>query len=114
MKKGKKEKPKKNASSFLPFILLPAILLAETQCLYNGTVTVDVTVVEIVEQSAALAYELRQRTSRNIVFVVLLHVLGQVLDTISEKRNLTLCRTRVRRVLCLAVLCENLLFLSLV
>lgn len=113
MKKGKKEKTKKRFT-FPTFILLPAILLAETQCLYNGTVTVDVTVVEIVEQSAALAYELRQRTSRNIVFVVLLHVLGQVLDTISEKRNLTLCRTRVCRVLCLAVLCENLLFLSLV
>ena len=94
------------------FIMAIGRLLTETQALDDGTVALDVTLFQIVEQGAALADELSQGTGRHKVLVVGLHVLSEVSDAIGEQCNLALCRTRVLGVL--AILAENLGLLVLV
>jgi len=71
------------------------VLLTETESLDDGTIAIDVAVVEVVKECTALTYELCQRASCTEVLVVLLQVLGEVLDAESEKCNLALCRTCV-------------------
>lgn len=87
-------------------------LLSQTESLDDGTIAVDVAVVEIVKECTALTYELCQRAGCLEVLVVLLQVLCEVLDTISEKCNLALCRTCVCCLL--AILAENLSLLCVV
>lgn len=61
----------------------------------DSTVALDVTSLQIVEQCAALAYELCKRTGCAEILVVGLQVLGEVLDAEREESNLALCRTGV-------------------
>ena len=75
---------------FCCFFLL-FILLTQTEGLDDGTVAVDVAVVEIVEQGAALTYQLGQGAGGSEILVVLLQVLSQVRDTIREQGNLAFC-----------------------
>lgn len=81
-------------------------LLTQTKVLDDGAVALDVALLQVVEQGAALADELSQRTGGHIVLVVSLHVLSEVSDAIGEQCNLALCRTRVLGVL--AILTEDL------
>ena len=89
-------------------------LLTKTESLDDGTVAIDIAVVQVVEQSATLADELGKRTGSDEVLVVLLHVLREVLDAVGEEGNLALCGTCILSLLVVTVLCENLLLLSLV
>ena len=87
-------------------------LLTEAEGLNDSTITIDVVIVEILQQLAALSYEHRQRTGRVVVLVVLLQVLCQVRDAIAEEGNLGLCGTCVGSAL--AILTEDLLLLGFV
>ncbi len=61
MKKGKKVRYGQANLNFLTFIsLLLKSLLTETQSLDNSTITLNVAIVEIVEQCTTLTYELCQ------------------------------------------------------
>ena len=99
--KGKKSESANGNAAIRAFILnIKTILLClglttQTKFLDYRTVTVDVALVEIIEQTATLADEDCQRTLRYVVLVVLLKVLGQVGDTVREQCDLALCRTRV-------------------
>ena len=93
-------------------MLLRLRLLAQAECLDDGTIAFDVNFVEIVEQTATLTYQLSQRTGRDVVLAVLLHVLCQVGDAISEQRNLALGRPCVSCTL--AILAEDFFLFSLV
>jgi hypothetical protein len=50
-------------------------LLTQAKSLDDSTVALDVTIIEIIEESTTLTYKLSQRTSCNEVLVVLLYVL---------------------------------------
>lgn len=87
-------------------------LSTQTERLDDGTVAVDVALVEIVKQCAALTYQLCQGTGRNMVLVVFLEVLCHVGDTVGEQCNLALGRTGVACRLGVAELLEKFLLLS--
>ena len=87
-------------------------LSAQTQCLYECTITFNVAVVKIVQQGTSFTYEQCQRTCCHVVLVVLLEVLCLVCDTVCEVRYLALCRTCIG--VRLAILAEDFLFLSLI
>ena len=57
-------------------------LLAEAEGLDDGTIAVDVAIVEVIEQCTALSYQLCQRTCGSIIFTVLLYVLRQMGNTV--------------------------------
>lgn len=58
------------------------LLLTQTEGLDDCTITSYIAVVQIVEQCAALSYQLCQRTSGSIIFTVLLEVLRQMGNTV--------------------------------
>src|SRR6478672_10351028 len=77
-------------------------LSAKAETLDQRPVTVDVDVLEVAEQTTALTDEQEEPTTRVMVVLVLLQVLGQVLDALRQHRNLHLGGsgvTGVRRVL---------------
>jgi hypothetical protein len=63
-------------------------LLAQLELLRNGLVTIGVGGVEIIQQPAALADHHEQTPARTMVFLVLLQVLGEVVNTLSEQGDL--------------------------
>ena len=85
-------------------------LLTQTESLHNGTIALNVLALQITQQTTTLTYETYERAVCHIVLVICLNVLCQVLDAVSEKCNLALARTGVGWTL--AILAENLLFLS--
>ena len=87
-------------------------LLAQAECLHDGTVAVDILLVEIFQHFAATTYQLGQRTGSAEVLVVLLQVLREVLDAIGEQGNLALSGTGIGGRL--SVLLKNLFLLLLV
>ena len=88
------------------------ILLTKTEGLDDGTIAVDVLVVEVLQQLTTLTYEHSQRTCCVVILVILLQVLCQMRDAIAEESDLCLCRTGVRGAL--AILTEDLLLLGFV
>ena len=88
------------------------VLLTQTESLDKFTITIDVLVVKVLKELTTTTYHLGQRTSGTEVLLVLLQVLGEVLNAISEESNLALNRTCVLGVL--ALLAENLDLLSLI
>ena len=56
-------------------------LLMQTQSLNDSTVAVDVALLQVVQEGTTLTYETSQGTLGAVVLAVLLHVLGEVLDT---------------------------------
>ena len=48
-------------------------LLTKTEDLDDGTVAIDIAVVQVIEQCATLSYKLCQRTCCSIIFTVLLY-----------------------------------------
>jgi hypothetical protein len=63
-------------------------LLANTEALDQLCVPLRVLALEIVEQATALANELQKTATGVVIFGVDLEVLGQVTDTLAEKRDL--------------------------
>lgn len=84
-------------------------LLAETESLDDCAVAVDVLLLEVREETTALAYELHEGAVSGVILVVCLNVLCEVLDAVSEERNLALARA------CVCgrgtILCEDLCLL---
>src|SRR4051794_14177041 len=77
-------------------------LAAQAETLDERAVPVDVLLAQVAEEAAALADQQEQTTTAVVVVLVLLQVLGEVLDALSEHRHLDLGRTGValvRRVL---------------
>ena len=74
-------------------------LLADTETGDDGTVTLDVGVDEGVEKSLSLADHFQQAASGVVVVLVLLQMLGEVVDSLGENRNLHFGRT------CVALVC---------
>ena len=66
----------------MPFSKNCSRLLAETEGLDDGTVAIDIAVVQVVEQSATLSYKLCQRTCCSIIFTVLLNMFRQMSNTV--------------------------------
>jgi hypothetical protein len=76
-----------------------ASLFSYTQTTDDFAVMVGVSPAQVVQQTATLAYEFQQATSRVIVFCVCLEMLGQAVDTMGQQRYLNFWRTRIRRML---------------
>ena len=70
-------------------------LLAQTQLSDQGTITVDVLLLQIGQQIAAAADHLEQAAAAVVVMLVGLEMLGQVVDACGEQRDLNLRRTGV-------------------
>ena len=70
-------------------------LLTQTQLSDQGTVTVDVLLLQIGQQITAAADHLEQAAAAVVVMLVGLEVLGQVVDTSGQQSNLDLRRTGV-------------------
>lgn len=86
------------------------LLLTQAEGFDDGAVALDVFSLHVVEQRAALTYELYQCAFSRMIFTVLLHVLRQVGNTVGEQSHLALNRTSVR--VGLSVLSKDLLLLS--
>ncbi len=57
-------------------------LFTETKSLDDGTIAIDVAVVEVVEKRTALTYQLCQSSCSSIIFTVLLKMFRQVGNTV--------------------------------
>lgn len=71
-------------------------LLAQAERLNQRAIALDVFALEVVEQGAALAYELHESAFGAMIFTVRSHVLRQVGDTVREQGHLTFYRAGVR------------------
>lgn len=69
--------------------------LAQLELLSDCLVTVYVGGVEVIQQPAPLANHHEQATAGTMILLVLLKVLGQVVDALSQQRNLHIGRTGV-------------------
>jgi len=70
-------------------------LLTQTKSLDEVTVAVDVLSLQISEQTTTLSYKLHKGAVSAMIFVVDLHVFGQVRDTVGEQCYLALARTSI-------------------
>src|SRR5690606_6484416 len=70
-------------------------LTGQTQSLDERTVTLDVDVLQVAEESAALTDEQEGPTTRVVVVLVLLEVLGEVFDAPRQHGHLNLGGTGV-------------------
>jgi hypothetical protein len=64
--------------------LFPICLSTETELLDDVAVSLDVHLLEVVQDLAALTDEAEKGTTRDHVLLVLLHVLGKVSDTVGK------------------------------
>ena len=83
------------------------LLLTKVQSLNDSTVTLDIYLLQVLEQLTALTDHLQHRTLCAEVVTVALEVLCKVADTVREQRDLALWRTCIG--VRLAVLTEKLL-----
>lgn len=82
----------RDSACFVAFLRNKGVcLLTQTESLDDGTVAVDVAVVEVIKECAALAYELCEAACCLEILVITLQVLREVLDAEGEKSNLALC-----------------------
>ena len=70
-------------------------LLSETELLYDCTVALNVSLLEITEKVSSVTNHLLQAAAAVMVLVVALEVLGEVLYSVGKKRDLYLRRTGV-------------------
>ncbi len=73
----------------MSFCILPR-LLAKTEGLDDSTIAIDIAVVQIVEQCAALSYQLGQCPCGSMIFTVFLQMLRQMGNTVGEQCYLAL------------------------
>ena len=83
------------------------LLLTEVQSLNDSTITLDIYLLQVLQQLTALTDHLQHRTLSAEVVTVVLEVLCKVADTVREQRDLALWRTCIG--VRLAVLTEKLL-----
>jgi hypothetical protein len=77
-------KKKEGSSSDKPsfFFANTAGLLTQSESLNDSTVTLDITILQVVEESATLTYQFGQCSCSAIIFTVLFQVLRQVGNTV--------------------------------
>ena len=85
-------------------------LLTQAESFDDGTIAGDVAALQVVEQGATLTYKAGEGTFRAMVLAVLLHVLGEMADAVSEQSDLALGTTCVS--FALTELLKDLFFLS--
>ena len=90
-----------------PSLFVFDLLFAEVESLDDCAVTLDVNLLQVLQQLATLTYEAQQRTLRSEVVLVAFEVLRKVADTVRKQRDLALWRTGVG--VRLSVLAEKLL-----
>ena len=69
--------------------------MTQFKFLGNGLVTVDVSVVQVIQQPPALTHHHQQPATRTVVFLAVLQVLGQMVDALGQQSNLHVGRTGV-------------------
>ena len=80
----------------MPLLLLPIKkLFSQSELVYDGTVTLDVYLLEVVEQVSSVTDHLLQTAAAMEVLLVGLQVRGQVSDAGGQDSDLNLGRTRV-------------------
>lgn len=84
-------------------------LFAKAEFLDDCTVPVDVRLFEVSEQIPALTDHFQEAASRVMVFLVGLQVVGQIVNSLSQERDLHLRRARVTLVHCIGL--DNRFFL---
>ena len=80
-------KIQKQGSRLLPYFRI--FLLTDTQLSDQGTVTVDVLLLQVSQHRTALTNHLQQTAARVVILLVYLQVLGQLLDAGGQDCNLT-------------------------
>ena len=71
------------------------LLLAYLELFDNRAVTVDILALQILKQRTALTDHSKQTAARMVVVLVHLQVLGELVDSLGEDRNLNFGRARV-------------------
>jgi hypothetical protein len=79
----------------LAFRKFPVGLLTQTKSLDEVAVAVDVLSLQVSEQTTTLSHKLHKGAVSAMIFVVGLHVFGQVRDTVGEQSYLALARTSI-------------------
>jgi len=78
-----------------PFRTPLGCLLSQVQLLDDGTVAVDVYLLEVTEEITSVTDHLEQTAAAVVVLHVGLQVLGQAVDAVGQNGNLNLGRTGV-------------------
>jgi len=91
-------------------ILVLCDLFSDTQLFDYRAVARDIDLDQIVEQSASFTDEAFKRSLGAEVFLILFQMLGQMVDTIGEQRDLTFGRAGVSFRFCSSVFGEEFFF----
>ena len=75
---------KKTGSSDETGLLLSYRLSTETKLLDDASVSLNVNSLEVVQQLTSFTYKAEKRTTGYNVFLVLLHMLCEVIDTVGK------------------------------
>ena len=78
------------------------LLLSDAELFNDSSVSVDVYLHEIVEKISSVTNHLKEAATAVVVLVVALEVLCEIVDSVSENRDLYLGRT------CVALMCSVL------
>ena len=98
-------------SDRMPLLSTPMIvLLSQSELADDRTVTLDVSLLQIVQKVSSVTDHLLQTAAAVEVLLVGLQVLGQVVDTVGEDRDLNLGRTGVSFVSCVLLNDAELFF----
>ena len=71
------------------------LLLSETKLLNDSSVSLDVYLLEVVEEVSSVTYHLEEAATAVVVLVVALEVLGEVRNSVSKNCDLNLGRSGV-------------------
>ena len=102
---SKKRSVKNSKKLRTPFLM--QLLLSETKLLNDSSVSLDVNLLEVVEEVSSVTNHLKETTAAMIVLVVALEMLGEVSYSVGKDSDLNLGRTCVTLVSC--VLFDNCL-----
>lgn len=75
--------------------LMFKLLLSDAELCDAGSVTLDVLVHEVIEQTAALTDHKKQAVAAVVILLVNLQMLGELIDALGQDGNLHLGRTGV-------------------
>lgn len=62
--------------------------MAQLKFLCNRLIPIDIGILEVIQQTAALTNHHEQPAARAMVLLILLEVFGQMIDSLREQRNL--------------------------
>lgn len=91
--------------------LLKAELLSDVQLADNGAVTLNICLLEVVEKISSVTYHLEKSAAAVVILVVSLEVFVEIVDPVSEKRDLNLRRAGIS--LMSSILLDNCLLFVL-